>query len=74
LHYLLLYGILLLLLASFILFTAPIIISNLADIIINSHYMLKNPKFSYWNCNSLKTVDPNTLKEVGDKFMAAMPK
>ena len=69
------YGMLLLLLASFILFTAPIIVSNLADIINQFPlYVKKTQNFLIEFGNSLKTVDPNTLKEVGDKFMAAMPK
>ena len=68
------YGMLLLLLASFILFTAPIIISSLADIVNQLPlYIQKTQDFLIGIGNSLKNVDPNTLKEIGDKFMAAMP-
>ncbi|HSQ87592.1 AI-2E family transporter [Romboutsia sp.] len=68
------YGMLLLLLASFILFTAPIIISSLADIVNQLPlYIQKTQDFLIEIGNSLKNVDPNTLKEIGDKFMAAMP-
>lgn len=68
------YGFLILLIGSFILFTAPIIISSIADMVSQFPlYVEKTQSFFIDLGNSLKNVDPKTLKEVGDKIMSAMP-
>ncbi|MGL5331041.1 MAG: AI-2E family transporter [Peptostreptococcaceae bacterium] len=68
------YGILILLIGSFIVFTAPIIIDSLADIVNQFPiYVQKTEAFIVEMGNNLKNVDPNTLKEVGDKIMTALP-
>jgi predicted PurR-regulated permease PerM len=68
------YGILILLLASFIFFTAPVIISSLADIINEFPvYITKTQDFLFKLGDSLKNVDPKTLKEIGDKAFSFMP-
>lgn len=68
------YGLIILLLISFIFFTAPVIISSLADIVSQFPlYASKTQEFIIKLGDNLKNVDPNTLKDYGDKFMAAMP-
>lgn len=68
------YGFLILLIGSFILFTAPIIVSSIADMVSQFPlYVEKTQSFFIDLGNSLKNVDPKTLKEVGDKIMSAMP-
>ena len=68
------YGFLILLLASFVLFTAPVIISNLADMINQFPlYAQKTQDFIFDIGNSLKNIDPDTLKGFADKAMASMP-
>lgn len=68
------YGFLILLIGSFILFTAPIIVSSIADMVSQFPlYVEKTQSFFIDLGNSLKNVDPKTLKEVGDKAMSAMP-
>lgn len=68
------YGILIVALVSFVVFTAPIIISSIADIVSQFPlYVSKTQDFIIELGNSLKNVDPNTLKDFADKFMAAMP-
>lgn len=68
------YGAILLMLISFIFFTAPIIISSLADIVSQLPiYAQKTQDFIVELGNSLKNVDPATLKDVGDKIMTAIP-
>ncbi|MGL4914560.1 MAG: AI-2E family transporter [Romboutsia sp.] len=68
------YGFLILLLGSFVVFTAPIIISSIADIVSQFPlYVDKTQAFFIEFGNSLKNVDPSTLKDVGNKIMGAMP-
>lgn len=68
------YSAILLLIASFIFFTVPAIVSSLADIINQFPiYIEKTQNFMNELANNLKNVDPNTLKEVGDKIFSAMP-
>ncbi len=68
------YGVLIFLLASFIFFTAPVIVSSLADIVNEFPiYADKTQQFLIQLGDSLKNVDPKTLKEVGDKIFSAMP-
>lgn len=68
------YGFLIILLGSFILFTAPIIIGSIAEIVSQFPlYIEKTQTFLINIGNSLKNVDPNTLKEIGNKIMGAMP-
>ncbi|WP_052356810.1 AI-2E family transporter [Faecalimicrobium dakarense] len=68
------YGLIFILLVSFVLFTAPTIISSLADIVSQFPlYASKTQDFVIELGNSLKNVDPSTLKDYGDKIMAAMP-
>ena len=68
------YGFLIILLGSFIFFTAPIIISSIAEIVSQVPlYVDKTQTFLVDIGNSLKNVDPNTLKDIGNKIMSAMP-
>lgn len=68
------YGFLLLIIGSFIFVTVPILISSLADIISQVPlYAEKTQTFLIQIGDSLKNVDPNTLKSVGDKLFSAMP-
>lgn len=68
------YGFLILLIGSFILFTAPIIISSIADMVSQFPLYVEKTQYFFIDLgNSLKNVDPKTLKEVGDKIMSAMP-
>lgn len=68
------YGFLILLIGSFILFTAPIIISSIADMVSQFPLYVEKTQYFFIDLgNSLKNVDPKTLKEIGDKIMSAMP-
>lgn len=68
------YGFLILLIGSFILFTAPIIITSIADMVSQFPLYVEKTQYFFIDLgNSLKNVDPKTLKEVGDKIMSAMP-
>ncbi|MEG1311864.1 MAG: AI-2E family transporter [Romboutsia sp.] len=68
------YGILVIFLISFIFFTAPAIIGSIADIASQFPlYISKTQAFIVDLGNSLKNVDPTTLKEYGDKIISAMP-
>ena len=68
------YGILLVLIGSFILFTAPTIINSIIDIINQVPvYVQQTQDFLIEVGQSLKNVDPKTLKEIGDKVMASIP-
>lgn len=68
------YGILLILIVIFILFTAPAIIDSIIDIINQIPiYAEKTQVFFIELGQGLKNVDPNTLKEIGDKIMGSIP-
>lgn len=68
------YGALIILLGLFIVFTAPIIIDSIADIVHQFPlYAIKTQDFVLQIGEGLKSVDPNTLKEYADKVMSAMP-
>ena len=69
------YGILIILLVSSIVFTAPVIINSIIDIVNQIPiYIDKTQVFLIDLGKSLKNVDPNTLKDIGDNIMAALPK
>lgn len=69
------YSILLILIVSFILFTAPILISSLIDIANQvPAYAKQTQDFLVEIGQNLKNIDPKTLKDIGDKVMAALPK
>ena len=69
------YGILIILLVSSIVFTAPIIINSIIDIVNQIPiYIDKTQVFLIDLGKSLKNVDPNTLKDIGDNIVAALPK
>ena len=68
------YGILIILLVSSIVFTAPVIINSIIDIVNQIPiYIDKTQVFLIDLGKSLK-VDPNTLKDIGDNIVAALPK
>ncbi|MEG2984042.1 MAG: AI-2E family transporter [Peptostreptococcaceae bacterium] len=68
------YGILIFAIGSFIFFTVPVIISSLADIVNEFPlYASKTQDFFIQMGDTLKNVDPKTLKEIGDKMFSAMP-
>ena len=72
---LLTYGVLIVILISFILFTVPSIVNSLADLVAQiPTYIDKTEQFLFDLGKSLQSVDPNTLKEYGDKIMSVMPK
>lgn len=69
------YVCLILIIASFIFFTIPIIVKSLADIIDKLPiYSSKTQDFLIHLGNNLENIDPNTLKEIGDKAFSFMPK
>ncbi len=71
---LLTYGVILLIIIIFILFTAPIIVDSIADIVSQAPvYARKTQDFLISLGNQLENVDPKTLKDLGDKIMAAIP-
>ena len=68
------YGVLIFLIASFIFFTVPVVVSSVADIVSEFPlYASKTQHFFSQIGDSLKNVDPKTLKEVGNKVFTAMP-
>ena len=68
------YGFLIILLITFIVFTVPAIIGSLADIVSQLPlYAQKTQDFVINLGESLKTVDPATLQDIGEKFMGLMP-
>ncbi|RDY24570.1 AI-2E family transporter [Romboutsia maritimum] len=68
------YGFLIILLVSFVLFTAPAIISSLADIVSQFPlYAQKTQDFIMNFSENLKSIDPKTLQEIGEKIMGLMP-
>lgn len=69
------YGVLLVLILSFIIFTVPIIIDSIIDIVNQVPvYVDKTQDFLIEVGQSLKNIDPKTLKEIGDNIMSAIPK
>ncbi|MGL5346195.1 MAG: AI-2E family transporter [Peptostreptococcaceae bacterium] len=69
------YAFLIILIGSFILFTAPIIINSIIDIINQVPvYVEQTQDFLIELGKSLKNVDPKTLKEIGDNIMTSIPK
>ncbi|MGL5315541.1 MAG: AI-2E family transporter [Peptostreptococcaceae bacterium] len=68
------YGILLVLIIIFILFTGPAIVNSIIDIINQIPiYVEKTQAFLIDLGQSLKNVDPETLKQIGDKIMSSIP-
>ncbi|MGL5329929.1 MAG: AI-2E family transporter, partial [Peptostreptococcaceae bacterium] len=68
------YGFFIFILGTFIIFTVPSLISSLADIVNQlPTYAKQTQDFVFKLGESLKNVDPNTLKDLADKAMAAMP-
>lgn len=68
------YGILLVLISSFILFTAPAIINSIIDIVNQIPvYVVKTQEFFLDFGEGLKNVDPQTLKKLGDDVMSLIP-
>lgn len=60
---------------SSIVFTAPVIINSIIDIVNQIPiYIDKTQVFLIDLGKSLKNVDPNTLKDIGDNIVAALPK
>lgn len=69
------YGILLILIVTSIIFTAPIVIDSIIDILNQvPSYVHKTQLFFIEMGKSLKNIDPKTLKDIGDNIMAALPK
>lgn len=69
------YGVLLISIILFIVFTAPIIINNLIDIVNQiPSYIDKTQIFFAEFGKNLKNIDPNTLKYFGNNIMSAIPK
>lgn len=68
------YSILLVVIASFVLFTAPAIISSIIDIVNQIPvYVTQTQDFFLDLGENLKNVDPQTLKKIGDNIMSAIP-
>lgn len=68
------YGMLLISIVVSIIFTAPILINNIVDIINQvPSYISKTQLFLIEIGKSLKNVDPNTLKDIGDNIISALP-
>lgn len=69
------YGVLGVLIASAIVFTVPVLINSIIDIINQvPSYIDKTQLFFIEIGKSLKNVDPNTLKDIGDNIVSALPK
>lgn len=69
------YGTLLILIITSIIFTVPIIIDSIVDIVNQVPlYVDKTQTFFIEMGKGLKSVDPNTLKDIADNIMAALPK
>lgn len=69
------YGTLLILIVTSIIYTAPIVIDSIIDIVNQiPSYVNKTQIFFIEMGKDLKNVDPNTLKNIGDNIMAALPK
>lgn len=69
------YGILIVLIVAAIIFTAPVIINSITDIINQKpSYTSKTQVFLTEIGKNLRNVNPNTLKEIGDNIIAALPK
>lgn len=69
------YGTLLILIVTSIIFTAPIVIDSIIDIVNQvPSYVNKTQIFFIEIGKDLKNVDPNTLKDIEDNIMAALPK
>lgn len=68
------YGIFIFLIGSFIFFTGPAIVSSIADIVNQFPLYVSQTQDFFINLGeSLKTVDPTTLEEIGNKVMGVMP-
>lgn len=68
------YGILIFIIISFVFFTAPVIVSSLADIVSQIPIYAKQTQHFFIEIgDQLKNIDPKTLKEIGDKVFSAMP-
>lgn len=68
------YGCLVLILSVFIIFTIPSLINSIIEIVNQfPTYSKQTQDFIFKVAESLKNVDPNTLKTLTDKTMAALP-
>lgn len=68
------YGIFIFLILTFIVFTAPALVNSLADIVNQLPiYAQKTQEFLISTGESLKNIDPQVLKETGDKIMSVIP-
>lgn len=68
------YGFFIVLLGAFIIYTVPSIVGSVADIINQlPTYASQTQDFLLKLGESLKNVDPNTIKDLANKAMAAMP-
>ena len=68
------YGFFVILLGTFIIYTVPSIVESVADIINQlPTYAAQTQDFLLKLGEDLKNVDPNTLKDLANKAMAAMP-
>ena len=69
------YGVLLIIIITSIVFTVPIILNNIIDIINQTPlYIHKTQLFLIKVGEGLKNVDPNTLKDIGDSIMESLPR
>ncbi|MBQ3423215.1 MAG: AI-2E family transporter [Romboutsia sp.] len=68
------YGFFIALIGASLVYTVPIIIANVSEIINQlPDYAIQTQDFLFKLGDSLKNVDPNTLKDIGDKIMSAIP-
>ena len=68
------YGFFIALLGAFIIYTIPSIVGSIADIVNQLPiYASQTQDFLLKLGESLKNVDPNTIKDLANKAMAAMP-
>ena len=68
------YGFFMILLGGFIVFTVPSLIQSVSDIVNQlPTYAKQTQDFLFKVGESLKTIDPNTLEEIMNKVMSAMP-
>ena len=68
------YGFFMILLGVFIVFTVPSLIQSVSDIVNQlPTYAKQTQDFLFKVGESLKTIDPNTLEEIMNKVMSAMP-
>lgn len=68
------YGILILIIVSFLFFTGPILVDSIVDLINHlPTYAAQTQDFLNELASNLKNVDPETLKKIGNEIMSAIP-